>query len=46
MNEKIKAMREAGIVTLVNGEIKKLSFNDAIKLRDDLIQQLATLEEE
>lgn len=45
MNQKIKAMREAGVTTSVNGQLKRLSFNDAIYLRDDLIQQLAEMGE-
>ena len=45
MKEKIKEMRLAGITTSVNGQLKKLSFNDAISLRDDLINQLAEMGE-
>ena len=45
MNEEIKEMRLAGVTTSVNGQLKKLSFNDAIYLRDDLIQQLAEMGE-
>ena len=43
MKEEIKEMRLAGVTTSVNGEIKRLSFNEAILLRDDLIQQLAEM---
>jgi hypothetical protein len=45
MNEEIKEMRLAGVTTSVNGQLKKLSFNDAISLRDDLINQLAEMGE-
>ena len=45
MNEEIKEMRLAGVTTSVNGQLKKLSFNDAISLRDDLIEQLAEMGE-
>lgn len=45
MKEEIKEMRLAGVTTSVNGELKKLSFNEAIYLRDDLIQQLAEIGE-
>lgn len=45
MNEEIKEMRLAGVTTSVNGQLKRLSFNDAIYLRDDLIQQLAEMGE-
>ena len=45
MKEKIKEMRLAGITTSVNGQLKKLSLNDAISLRDDLINQLAEMGE-
>ena len=45
MNQKIKAMREAGVVTSVDSQLKRLSFNEAISLRDDLINQLAEMGE-
>lgn len=45
MNEEIKEMRENGLVALVNGKIERLSFNDAILLRDVLIYHLAEMGE-
>ena len=45
MNEEIKEMRLAGVTTSVNGQLKRLSFNKAILLRDDLINQLAEMGE-
>ena len=45
MNEEIKKMRLAGVTTSVNGQLKRLSFNEAISLRDDLINQLAEMGE-
>lgn len=45
MNEEIKEMRLAGVTTSVNGQLKRLSFNEAISLRDDLINQLAEMGE-
>lgn len=45
MNEEIKEMRLAGVTTSVNGQLKILSFNEAISLRDDLINQLAEMGE-
>ena len=45
MNEEIKEMRLAGLTISVNGQLKKLSFNDAIYLRDTLITELAEMGE-
>ena len=45
MNEEIKEMRLAGVTISVNGQLKKLSFNDAIYLRDTLITELAEMGE-
>ena len=45
MNEEIKEMRLAGVTTSVNGQLKRLSFNEAIYLRDTLITELAEMGE-
>ena len=45
MNEEIKEMRLTGVTISVNGQLKRLSFNDAIYFKDDLIQQLAEMGE-
>ena len=45
MNEEIKEMRLTGVTISVNGQLKRLSFNEAISLRDDLINQLAEMGE-
>jgi len=45
MKEEIKEMRLAGVTISVNGQLKKLSFNDAIYLRDTLITELAEMGE-
>tara|TARA_R100000995_G_C3472356_1_gene118994 strand:+ start:163 stop:378 length:216 start_codon:yes stop_codon:yes gene_type:complete len=45
MKEEIKEMRLAGVTISVNGQLKKLSFNDAIYLRDTLITELAGMGE-
>ena len=45
MNEEIKEIRLAGVTISVNGQLKKLSFNDAIYLRDTLITELAEMGE-